>query len=81
MPGHWGFHAMLAAAHGQLGEREAAGTALRELLRMRPNFAALVRAEVAKWWSPEYVELFIDGLRKAGLAVPPADASAAPVTG
>jgi hypothetical protein len=26
-----------------------------------------VRGESAKWWSPEYVELFIDGLRKAGL--------------
>jgi adenylate cyclase len=81
MPGHWGFHAMLAAAHGQLGEREAAGTALHELLRMRPNFAALVRAEFAKWWTAEYAEHFIDGLRKAGLEVPPANATAVPVAG
>ncbi|MGB7737468.1 MAG: TIR domain-containing protein [Steroidobacteraceae bacterium] len=78
MPGHWGFHAGLAACHAQLGERDAAGKALLELLRLRPDFAATVRAEFAKWWSPEYVELFIDGLRKAGLTVPPADAPAEP---
>jgi len=71
MPGHWGFHAMLAAAHGQIGERDAADKALQELLRLRPDFAATVRAELAKWWTPEYVEHFIDGLRKAGLDVAP----------
>jgi TolB-like protein/Tfp pilus assembly protein PilF len=73
MPGHWGFHAMLAAAHGQLGERDAAGKALHELLRLRPDFAATVRAELAKWWTPEYVQHFIDGLRKAGLEIAAAD--------
>jgi TolB-like protein/tetratricopeptide (TPR) repeat protein len=72
MPGHWGFHAMLAAAYGQLGELDAAGKALNELLRLRPNFAALVRGEFEKWcWTTEYAELFVDGLRKAGLEVPP----------
>jgi adenylate cyclase len=81
MPGHWGFHAGLAACHAQLGERDAAGKALLELLRLRPDFAATVRAEFAKWWTPEYGELFIDGLRKAGLEVPPGNATAAPVTG
>ena len=71
MPGHWGFHAMLAAAHGHLGELDAAGIALKELLRLRPNFAALAPAEFAKWWDPEYAELFMGGLRKAGLEIPP----------
>ena len=33
LPGHWGAHAMLAAAYGQLGEREAAEKALRDLLK------------------------------------------------
>ena len=79
MPGHWGFHAMLAAAHGQLGERDAAGKALHELLRLRPDFAVTVRAELTKWWTAEYVEHFIDGLRKAGLEIAAADeATAAP---
>jgi TolB-like protein len=81
MPGHWGFHAMLAAAYGQLGELDAAGEALHELLRFRPNFAALVRAECAKWWTLEYAELFIDGLRKAGLEIPPGNAASVPVAG
>jgi TolB-like protein/Tfp pilus assembly protein PilF len=67
LPGHWFFHAALAAAHGQLGERDTAGKALRELTRLRPEYASIVRGESAKWWSPEYVEHFIDGLRKAGL--------------
>jgi TolB-like protein len=72
MPGHWGFHAMLAAAHGQLGEWDAAGKALHELLRLRPDFASIVRREFAKWWTPEYAEHFLDGLRKAGLEIAPA---------
>ena len=75
MPGHWGFHAMLAAAHGQLGEWDAAGKALHELLRLRPDFAFIVRREFAKWWTPEYAEHFLDGLRKAGLEIAPADAA------
>ncbi len=75
MPGHWGFHAMLAAAHGQLGEWDAAGKALHELLRLRPDFAFIVRREFAKWWTPGYAEHFLDGLRKAGLEIAPADAA------
>ena len=71
----------LAACHTQLGDRDAAGKALHELLSLRPNFAATVRAEFAKWWIPEYVELFIDGLQKAGLEVPPGNTAAAPVGG
>ena len=73
MPGHWGGHMMIAAACGQLGEREAAGRALRDLLELRPDFAAIVRQAAQKWWAPEYVERLIDGLRKAGLEVPAAE--------
>jgi TolB-like protein/Tfp pilus assembly protein PilF len=82
LPGHWGMHAALAAAHGQLGEREAAAKALRDLLKLRPGFAADVRTEFEKWWEPAYVEAFLDGLRKAGLEVPSAeraDSAAKPV--
>ena len=61
----------MAAAYGQLGERDAAGKALRDLLKLRPDFAATVRKDIEKWWEPEYVERLIDGLRKAGLDVPP----------
>ncbi len=69
LSGHWGTHVATAAACGQLGQRDAAGKALRELLKLRPDFAATVRSDLEKWWEPEYVERLIDGLRKAGLEI------------
>ena len=43
LPGHWFTHAAMAAACGQLGERDAAAKALRDLLKLRPDFAATVK--------------------------------------
>jgi TolB-like protein/Tfp pilus assembly protein PilF len=84
LPGHWGAHAAMAAAYGQLGERDAAAKAVRDLLKLRPDFAAKIRKDSEKWWAPEYVERFIDGVRKAGLDVPApgeADPAAKPDAG
>ena len=72
LPGHWGAHIATAAAWGQLGQRDAAETAVGELLKLRPDFAASARRDLAKWWDSTYVERLIDGLRKAGLEVAPA---------
>jgi len=69
MPGFWRTHLALAAVYGQLGEREAARNAVRELLAIRPDFAAVARVELGKWWDPELIEHLVDGLRKAGLEV------------
>jgi TolB-like protein/cytochrome c-type biogenesis protein CcmH/NrfG len=69
LPGQWASHAMLAAACGQLGEREAAARAIRDLLHLRPHLGQTVRQEFKKWWDSEYVESVIDGLRKAGLEI------------
>ncbi len=69
LSGHWGAHVATAAACGQLGQRDAAGKALRELLKLRPNFATTARSDFEKWWEPDYVERLIDGLRKAGLEI------------
>ena len=69
LPDHWGMHAALAAAYGQLGEREAAGKSLRELLTLRPDYARTARPQLAKWFDPELMEQLIDGLRKAGLEI------------
>jgi tetratricopeptide (TPR) repeat protein len=69
MPGFWRTNLALAAAYGQLDERDAARKAVRELLAIRPDFAAVAREELAKWWEPELVEHLIDGLRKAGLEI------------
>lgn len=71
MPGFWGTHFVLAATYGQLGERNAARNALRALLALRPDFAAVAREELGKWFGPELVEHLIDGLRKAGLEIAP----------
>jgi adenylate cyclase len=69
MPAFWRTHAAFAAAYGQLGELEAARNAGRDLLAIKPDFAALARQELGKWWDAELVEHLIEGLRKAGLEI------------
>jgi TolB-like protein/Tfp pilus assembly protein PilF len=76
MPSYFYTHASIAAAYGQLGERKAAQGALRELLAQKPDFAAIAREEWAKWVGPgEFLEHVLEGLRKAGLEIPPPDAA------
>jgi TolB-like protein/Tfp pilus assembly protein PilF len=75
LPGHMGAHMVLAATYGQLGEREAAEKAVRDLLKLRPDFASIARGLLGQWWIPEYVEQLIDGWRKAGLEIAPANAA------
>ena len=72
LPNHWGLHAGMAAVYGQLGKREEAVREVRELLRLRPDFADTARKNFQRWWEPDYVERFIEGLRKAGLEIPDA---------
>jgi TolB-like protein len=62
--------ALLAAVHGQLGEREQAEQAVRKILSQEPGYAWKVREEFAKWYLPELVQRLMDGLRKAGLDMP-----------
>jgi TolB-like protein/Flp pilus assembly protein TadD len=69
-------HVVTAAAYGQLGDREAAGEALRELLALKPHFAATGRDDLARWYPAELVEHMMDGLRKAGLKIPDAKVAA-----
>jgi hypothetical protein len=56
-------------AYGQLGELDAASSAVRDLLALKPDFAMTARDEFGKWFEPELVEHIVDGLRKAGLDV------------
>jgi tetratricopeptide (TPR) repeat protein len=69
MPGFFLTYVARTVAYGQLGQREDAQKALKELLVLRPDFAQGARDEFAKWYAPEQVEQLIDGLRKAGLQV------------
>jgi non-specific serine/threonine protein kinase len=68
-------HLVSAAAYAQLGQPDAAGQALKELLGLRPDFAVTAREELLKWYAPQLVEHLIEGLRKAGLAIAAPDAS------
>jgi len=70
MPSHYAMYLMVAATCGQLGEYDQAAKALRELLRMRPDIASILRSQAAKVWNPEYSDRFLEGLRKAGLEIP-----------
>jgi serine/threonine protein kinase/tetratricopeptide (TPR) repeat protein len=67
MRGLWGTNLVLAVAYGQLGEKEKALAAVRELLVQMPGFASDARDELSKWWQSEFVEQLLDGLCKAGL--------------
>ncbi len=72
MPGFFGTHMVLAAAYGQLGELDAANQAVRELLALQPNAAAIAFPGLALRLDAELVEHYMDGLRKAGLEIPEA---------
>lgn len=69
LPDHWAYHFMLAAAYGKLGETCAAGNAVQALLQIRPAVSSTLRADLERWFDPEYTAQLIDGLTKAGLVV------------
>ena len=70
MPGFWRTNFALATAYGQLGDREAARNAVRDLLALRPDFPLVAREELGKWWDPELVEHLIDGSARRGWRLP-----------
>ena len=59
----------LGATHGMLGHHDAAAAAVRDLLSRRPDYAAIARTELGKWFEPGIVEHLIQGLRQAGLEI------------
>src|SRR4029078_6328619 len=69
LPGFFATHEVLAAAYGQLGERENARQSLDEMLKLVPGFGKIACALKSKWFNPEMVEQVLDGLRKAGLEI------------
>ena len=67
IPGYFWVPATTAAAFGQLGDLGAARKAVRELLAIRPDLGTTAREEFSKWFQPDLLENYLDGLRKAGL--------------
>jgi TolB-like protein/Tfp pilus assembly protein PilF len=74
LPNNEGVQASLAAVYGQLGETEKARVTLDHLRDSQPEFAEDPRRWFVRRRIPEdLIESLMDGLRKAGLAVPPKD--------
>jgi len=71
---------LIAAASAQFGEVDAAADALHDLLGLVPDFAAIAGENLGKWFQAELVEHLIEGLGKAGLEIPAANASPALTT-
>ena len=67
MPGLWTAQLAIAVINSQCGLVEQARSALREVLALRPDFAATAREELGKWWLPDMVEQMLGDLRKVGL--------------
>jgi len=67
----------IATACGHLGDVEGGVKAAADLVKFRPELPAIMRKQVAKVWTPEYGERFLDGLRKAGLEIPETGATQA----
>ncbi|WP_119460300.1 adenylate/guanylate cyclase domain-containing protein [Rhodospirillaceae bacterium SYSU D60014] len=58
---------LLAASYAQLGRAEEAAAYAAKVLEMHPNFSVADWAEKQPDQDPEALEIFLDGLRKAGL--------------
>jgi len=70
LPGYQLTYAARAAVLGQLGEWERAKDQLSQLIALRPDAVQSARQELGKWYQPDLVEPWIEGLRKAGLEIP-----------
>ena len=64
--GAW-VHALLAIALALTGETDAARTAMEELRRVQPDFSEDLVRRLMLFRDPAHLDLFLDGLRKAGL--------------
>jgi TolB-like protein len=60
---------VLAAAHGQLHERDAGSAAVDLLTTQVPSFSANAWGILGTWLQPSLVEHLIEGLRKAGMTI------------
>ncbi|MEE8275337.1 MAG: hypothetical protein V3R88_11780, partial [Alphaproteobacteria bacterium] len=74
LPNNEGVQTGLAAVYGQLGETEKSKAIVDHLLAIRPGFADDPRGWFVRRRMPDdLIESLMDGLRKAGLNVPPAE--------
>jgi len=73
LPGNYIIQAAMTATYGMLGDQQKAEQALAHLLEIKPEYPQDPRAPYrSRAMQPELIEALMDGLRKAGLEVPPA---------
>ncbi len=72
MPDHIRAHALLAAAYGQLERADDARPHIERILALDPNFELTARENRRKFfhYQEDLLDRYMDGLRKAGLAIP-----------
>ena len=76
VPGLFWPFLVVASACGHLGRRAEAEAAVRDLLALDPEFAAHARSNIESWhFASGLLEPLLEGLRKAGLAIPASDGS------
>jgi len=76
VPGLFWPFLVMASACGHLGRRAEAEAAVRDLLALDPEFAAHARSNIGTWhFASGLMEPILEGLRKAGLAIPATDDS------
>jgi TolB-like protein/class 3 adenylate cyclase len=76
MPGLFWPFLVMASACGHLGRRTEATAAVRDLLALDPEFAAHARSNIGTWhFASGLMDPILEGLRKAGLAIPATDDS------
>src|SRR5207248_6556122 len=71
VPGLFWPFLVMASACGHLGRRTEAAAAVRDLSSLDPEFAAHARSNVGTWhFASGLMDPILEGLRKAGLAIP-----------
>src|SRR4029079_8637157 len=79
VPGLFWPYLVMASACGHLARRAEAEAAVRDLLALDPDFAALARSNVGTWhFASGLMEPILEGLRKAGLSIPEDGSSDSP---
>ena len=73
LPDYVWSQALTAAAYGQLGRADQARPPVARILELEPDFETTARAKRWKWfrYQEDLLDTFMDGLRKAGLDIPP----------
>ncbi len=71
-PDFYWWHANRAVVYGHLGRRTEAQAEIATLMKVYPDFPKRARQEMRIWFLDEnHTEQFLNGLRKAGLEIPP----------